>query len=478
MRRNWDAIWLVARREFIDQFRDWRIVAPMIFLISVFPLIADSMTRYSVNFMGRFGGELILDNLVPFAILVIGFFPLSFTLVVALEAFVGEKERGTIEPLLSSPLEDKQLYLGKLLVGIATPLVFSFLSIGIYLILVSRRDVQFPSAYMLALIFLLTFAHAVLMVSSAIVISVQATTIRSANLMASFIVVPVAFLLQGETVLIFWGNEDVLWYAIVGVTLLSGLLVRLGLAHFKREYLLGREIDTLNFKNMYYVVRDRFKGRARSFADWYRVEIPATLGQLKQPLMIVVGLGAVALIVSYVWVVINVPTYIAFSPERTDELRGLVGDNLGNLDLLQERLPAPLLFFYNARTTIIFLLMGVVSFGTLGLTLFMANFALVGGVLGAAKLVGFSPLLTFAVGVLPHGLFELTAVILATAAMLRVGALLVSPDTDKSLGETLLLSLADWFKVYIGLVIPLLAIAAVIEIYLTPVLIKMAFPFL
>jgi len=79
---------------------------------------------------------------------------------------------------------------------------------------------------------------------------------------------------------------------------------------------------------------------------------------------------------------------------------------------------------------------------------------------------------------LPHGLFELTAVILATAAMLRVGALLVSPDTDKSLGETLLLSLADWFKVFIGLVVPLLAVAAVIEIYLTPVLIKMAFPFL
>ena len=61
------------------------------------------------------------------------------------------------------------MYLGKLLVGITTPLVFSYASIGIYLILVSRRDVEFPSAYMLALIFLLTFAHAVLMVSAAIV---------------------------------------------------------------------------------------------------------------------------------------------------------------------------------------------------------------------------------------------------------------------------------------------------------------------
>src|SRR4026209_357362 len=231
MRRNFDVIWMVARREFIDQFRDWRIIVPMLLLVTLFPFIADDTTRQAVSFMNRFGGDLLLDRLVPFVVLVIGFFPLSFTLVVALESFVGEKERGTIEPLLSSPLEDRHLYLGKLLVGITTPLVFSYASIAIYLILVSRRAVQFPSGYMLALILLLTFAHAVLMVSSAIVISVQATTIRAANLLASFVVVPVAFLLQGETLLIFWGNEDVLFMAVLGLTILSALLIRLGLAH-------------------------------------------------------------------------------------------------------------------------------------------------------------------------------------------------------------------------------------------------------
>lgn len=478
MRRNWDAIWLVARREFMDQFRDWRIVVPMALLVSVFPFIADDTTRQAINFMNRFGGGLILDNLIPFVILVIGFFPLSFTLVVALESFVGEKERGTIEPLLSSPLEDRHMYLGKLFVGITTPLVFSFLSIGIYLILVSRRSVEFPGAYMLALIFLLTFAHAILMVSSAIVISVQATTIRSANLMASFVVVPVAFLLQGETVLIFWGNEDVLWYAIVGVALLSTLLVRLGLAHFKREYLLGREIDTLNFKGMYRSFAARFLGGAKSVIGWYRIELPLTLKQLKQPLMIVFVLALVAGFVSYEWVIFNIPNYIEISPDRIDTVRGFLNNNLASLDSLDEQFPAPLLFFYNTRTTIVFLLMGLVSFGTLGLALFMFNIALVGGVLGAANLVGFSPFLIFAAGILPHGVFELTAVILATAAMLKVGAQLVSPNTDKSLGEALLLSIADWFRIFIGLVVPLLAVAAVIEIYLTPVLIKMVFPFL
>lgn len=478
MRRNFSAIWMVAQREFMDQFRDWRIVVPMFLLVTLFPFIADDATRQAVNFMNRFGGDLILDNLIPFVVLVIGFFPLSFTLVVALESFVGEKERGTIEPLLSSPIEDRHMYLGKLLVGITTPLVFSFASICIYLILVARRDVAFPSAYMLALIFMLTFAHAVLMVSSAIVISIQSTTIRAANLLASFIVVPVAFLLQGETILIFWGNEDVLWYAILGVTLLAALLVRLGLSHFRREYLLGREIDTINFKWMGRTFRDRFRGQATTIREWYRTELPISLRQLRQPLMIVIALGLLAGLVSYAWVVINVPAYIQLSPERIREFRTLIADNLSNVDLLQESLPAPVLFFHNARTTVIFLLLGLLSFGTLGLTLFIGNIALVGGVLGAAQLVGYSPLLAFAAGILPHGVFELSAIVLATAAMLKVGAQLVTPQPDKSLGETLLISIADWFRVFVGIVLPLLAIAALIEIYVTPDLIKLAFPHL
>jgi uncharacterized membrane protein SpoIIM required for sporulation/ABC-type transport system involved in multi-copper enzyme maturation permease subunit len=478
MRRNFDAIWMVARREFLDQFRDWRIVVPMLLLVTLFPFIADDTTRQAITFMNRFGGDLILDNLIPFVVLVIGFFPLSFTLVVALESFVGEKERGTIEPLLSSPLEDNQMYLGKLLVGIATPLVFSFASIGIYLALVARRDVAFPGAYMLALIFLLTFAHAVLMVSSAIVISVQATSIRAANLLASFIVVPVAFLLQGETVLIFWGNEDVLWYAIAAVTLLSGMIVRLGLAHFRREYLLGREIDTLNLKRIGRMFKNRFTGGTVSMVEWYRRELSGTLGQLRGSLVIVIVIAIASVVFSYGWVVNNVPVYVDLTPDRIDRIKTMVAENLTDLDIARDVLPAPALFFHNVRATVAILLLGLVSFGTLGLTVFMVNMGLVGGVLGGASLVGFSPWLIFVAGVLPHGIFELSAVILATAAMLKAGAQLVTPQPDKSLGEVLILSLADWSRVFIGLVLPLLVIAAIVEIHLTPVLIKLAFPFL
>jgi uncharacterized membrane protein SpoIIM required for sporulation/ABC-type transport system involved in multi-copper enzyme maturation permease subunit len=480
MQRNWQGIWLVARREFQDQFRDWRIVVPMLLMVSIFPFVADNTTRQAVNFMNRFGGDIILDRLVPFAILVIGFFPLSFTLLVALESFVGEKERGTIEPLLSSPLEDSHMYLGKLFVGVATPLLFSYGSIVLYLLLLMRRPVQFPSAYMMTLILLLTFAHAVLMVSAAIVISVQATTIRAANLLASFVVVPVAFLLQGETFLIFWGNEDVLFLAVLGLTILSGLLIRLGLAHFKREYLLGREIDTLNVKSIWRTFRKRVSGNATSIFEWYRIEIPATLRQLRTPFLIVTGIALITVVASYVWVVNTVPRFIEITPHRVEEIQNYLSANLGSLDIgtLHENVPASWIFLNNVRTMVGFLFAGLISFSTLGLALFIVNMALIGGVLGGASLISYSPLAVFGVAILPHGLFELTAVFLATAAVLRTGAVLVTPQPDKSLGEVFLLSLADWFRVFIGLVVPLLAIAAVIEVYVTPQIIKLAFPYL
>jgi uncharacterized membrane protein SpoIIM required for sporulation len=259
------------------------------------------------------------------------------------------------------------------------------------------------------------------------------------------------------------------------VTLLAALIVRLGLSHFRREYLLGREIDTLNFKLIGRTFRDRFLGQAKSVFEWYRVELPLTLKQLRQPLMIVCVLAIIAGIASYMWVVNNVPAYLNLSPERLERFKTLIADNLVNLDTLDERLPAPVLFYHNVRTQVVLLLLGLVSFGTLGLTLFIGNIALVGALLGGAQLVGYSPWLVFATGILPHGLFELSAFFLATAAMLKVGAQLVTPQPDKSLGETLLLSLADWCRVFVGLVLPLLAIAALIEIYVTPQLIQLAF---
>ncbi|GAB1472292.1 hypothetical protein MASR2M66_31700 [Chloroflexota bacterium] len=461
-------VWLVAQRELRDQLRDWRVLAPMLILTLSFPFLMNEFAKQTVDFLNQYNANLIIDRLVPVSIMIIGFFPITVSLVVALESFVGEKERGTIEPLLTAPFDDWQLYFGKLLVGVATPLAASYTSVGLYLLMALRLGLTMPSRMVMAQLLLLTTAHAILMVSAAIVISVQSTSVKAANLLASFIVIPVAILMQGEAVMLFWGSETILWFAIAGVLILSLLLIRVGIAHFEREYLLGREIDNLNFKWMLNKFKQDFLGGAVSLADWYRRVLASTLRRTAPAMLCLLLMAGASVWASYEWVVNNVAeTLASASPEDLAEIQSNLG-NMPDLASLQGHLNAPALFFNNTRAMAVIFLAGLFSFSVLGILLYMVNVALIGGVYGFVQLLGMSPLPIFAAGVLPHGIFELPALLIGSAAVLYMGAALVTPQTGKSMGEVIIELLADWTKIFVGLVAPLLGIAALIEAYITP----------
>jgi len=108
------------------------------------------------------------------------------------------------------------------------------------------------------------------------------------------------------------------------------------------------------------------------------------------------------------------------------------------------------------------------SFGVLGALFYIVNMAAIGGVLGVFKTLGYSPLLLAVYGILPHGIFEVPALILSSAAILHLGVTLVTPAAHKTLGEALLEGMADWAKVNLGVVLPLLAVAAAVETWITP----------
>ena len=473
---DWFApVWLVTKRELRDQLRDWRILFSLIVLTLVFPLLMNEVARSAVEFVGRYGGTLLVDRLVPFSVLIIGFFPITISLVVALESFVGEKERGTIEPLLSTPLQDWHMYVGKLLIGVLTPLTASMVAIGFYLVIVSRQRIEMPELSVLIQLLALTIAHAVLMVSAAIVISVQSTSVKAANLLASFIVIPVAVLMQGESALLFWGNNQVLWLAVVGVLILAGLLIRVGLSHFQREYLLGREIDVLNLRWAWCTFWTYLKGDASSLIGWYKLEVRKALRHLWLPVGVLFVLAVVTLWAGFQWTVVTVPEYVDMaSPEAVDGLSERF-ESSTTLIGLDQNLSAPFIFTHNVRAVGLILLAGLVSFSVLGMLVYLVNLTTVGALLGVFHLLGFSPLILTLTGLLPHGIFEVPALILASAAMLRIGVVLVTPQMGRSLGEVVLELLADWTKIAVGLVIPLLLIAALIEAYITPVLLASAF---
>ena len=112
---------IITRREVRDSLRDWRIIAPIILLTFFFPFLAQAAASWIANFLAQYGAEFIGEQFIPLLLMIVGFFPISISLVIALETFVGEKERLSLEPLLSTPLTNTELYIGKTLAAMIPP---------------------------------------------------------------------------------------------------------------------------------------------------------------------------------------------------------------------------------------------------------------------------------------------------------------------------------------------------------------------
>lgn len=458
---------IVTRREIRDQFRDWRILIPILILTLFFPSLMNFTAREAVSFVERYGAPVIGDRLIPFLLMVVGFFPISVSLVIALESFVGEKERRSIEPLLSSPLTDLQLYLGKLIAVMVPPLLASYLGISVYLFGVYRQVGWIPDPILLIQVVMLTTVQALMMVSGAVVISSQATSTRAANLLASFIIVPTSMLLVGESMIMFWARYNVLWWAIFGQILIAGLLVRTGIAHFNREELLGRELDSLNLKWSWQVFWRAFTGEVRSFSEWLRGEISKTLKFIWLPLLLtLLAFVAGALVgVQQAQIFILPPEFMDINNLQQGFVQGAEEFETMRFFSVES---IPFVWFHNLRVIILATLMGLFTFGVMGLIILMLPFMLIGYFTVTAARAGLPPGLFLAAFVLPHGIIEIPAIALAGAAILRLGATLSAPAEGRTIGEALLHSFADWVKVILVLVLPMLLVAAALEVFVTP----------
>src|SRR5213080_1133343 len=104
------------------------------------------------------------------------------------------------------------------------------------------------------------------MVDGAVIISLNARTMRAANVMASFIILPMSVVLQVEAALILLGRSEFLWAFAGLMILLATLLLRMGLQGFSREALLAREAGLRNpLKRAGAALRASFAGRPGFF---------------------------------------------------------------------------------------------------------------------------------------------------------------------------------------------------------------------
>ncbi|MGC9394454.1 MAG: stage II sporulation protein M [Anaerolineae bacterium] len=466
LRDAWYPAWVVLRREIWDTLRDWRIVVPIVILVIGFPFLANFAANRGLEFVNQYGASLIMERLLPFLMLVVGFFPSSFSLVIALETFVGEQERRSLESLLATPLTDLQLYVGKLLAATIPPVLASYLGMVTYLLLMGLTLDWWPPLSLLLVSMTLSTVQSLVMVSGAVIVSSQSTSVRAANLLASFIIIPMAFLLQAEAGLLLFADYTVLWLIALCLVVVNVLLIRLGIRVFNREQLLGRDIDQLNLKRALHVFWQAAWPR-NGLKALYTREIPGIIRGIRPELLITVVVILAGGLSVGLWGIRRFPLPVeAFSLAEIESLE-TIGSMVTQSGLLESFSPWAI-FRNNVRALLLAAGGALLSLGILALLLLMAPVAIIVYIVGQIGGIGFDPWLFLVVTVLPHGIVELPAAILATAQAMRMGDVILSPPEEGGGIDGILRELGHFIKLFVSVVLPLLLLAAWIEARITP----------
>lgn len=463
---------IVTRREVRDSFRDWRIVVPIFLLTLVFPSLANIASSVFMGLFERYGesetdAEGIAEAFLPLMPMLVGFFPISISLVIALETFVGEKERLSLEPLLSTPLSNTELYIGKVLASILPPLAAGYMGITIYLVgLIFGTQQWRPDWMLIVQILLLTLVQAVVMVTGAVVISSQTTSTRAANLLASFVIIPMSLLVMVESLIMIQPSaRNSLWWIMLGLGVVIVLLLRTGTRIFNREELLGRSIDHLNFRWAWEIFSEQWMGGVRGFypLQWYRQSVFPSLMNLRRPMLVFL----VCAFFSFMggWLLSDRYTLPLDDQSLSDET---VLDNMREIfDMGQDPRFVMFALTQNMRVIVLAMFIGIFTFGVMGLFFTILPFGIFGYVMGNIAEAGLDPL-PFIMAIVPHGIAEIPAIIIGGAVALQLGAVVTRPPKETTVMEAWIRMLADAIKLFLAVILPLLIFAAILEVQLTP----------
>lgn len=431
---------LVAERDFRDAAGDLRLATAMVGLALVIPIVSGA----GIRALAIFGGGLspIVERLSIVGAFFIVFLPASYSLVLALESFVGERERSTLEVLLATPLREAEIYAGKVASVLGISLLLCFGGLAVYCLVTFAGLGYFPLGVLLSLA-ASTICQVAAMVAGAVIVSANARTMRAANVMASFIILPMSVVLQLEAGLILVGRGEFLWGFAAAMALGAAVLLRMGLAGFSREAMLARETGVGNpLRRLQRAAADAWR-RAPSGLDLLRRRsVPLAISASGFPLGAMLGyLAAGALPAAFVKPALTSVLSQAQAPDRASLALQLFLHNLFAIGLA-----------------------GLLAAFCAGLTGWLLT-ALPGALVGyAAALSTWSLALT---GILPNGLLEIPVAIVAGGLALQIGAAAIHMEPGGGWGRRVLQSQLELVKALLWLA-PLLALAAVLEAYVTP----------
>jgi uncharacterized membrane protein SpoIIM required for sporulation len=182
----------------------------------------------------------------------------------------------------------------------------------------------------------------------------------------------------------------------------------------------------------------------------------------KPILILVIGLIATVIFSTYLARIYELP------PQMKVELTGEnMLKNLKDIQVFTTALP-PIIFMQNIRAVALWTLLGVFTFGVLGMLVFLLPWGLITYIAVQFSLAGQNPWQFLLATIVPHAIIELPTLLIAAAAALRWHTTIISPPPDRTVSEAFLAAAGDFFRLFIGVVIPLLLVSALIEGLITP----------
>jgi len=430
---------LVAWRDLRDAVSELRLIAAMVALTLAIPIASGTGVRALAAFGG---GTAVVNRLALVGAFFVVFIPASFSLVLALESFVGERERTTLEVLLSTPLREAEIYAGKTAAVLSVSLGLCYGGLLVYCLITFPGLGYFPLDILVALA-LSTICQVAAMVAGAVIISLNARTMRAANVMASFIILPMSVALQIEAALILVGRAEFLWAFALLMAVVAIVLVRMGFEGFSREALLARDSGLRNpLRRALMAARTSFDRRPGLWRLVWMRRVPM--------LIAAAGFPAGALIGYLAGSTGAIPTNVV-RPVLSSLVR-----SVSQTSTLEEGIA---IFTHNL---VAFVLVALLAILTAGVSGFLLTFA-PGFLLGfAAALSSWTIALT---GIVPNGLVEIPAAIVGGGLVIQIGASAIHMQAQGGWSTRVLAAVADYVRALRWLV-PALAVAAALEVLL------------
>lgn len=178
--------------------------------------------------------------LPPFFLMI----PVMTASIMAASAFVGEKEKHTLETLLYCPLSVRQIFRAKVMASFLLSMLVSLISFAVML-LVTELEAYFllgtllvPGVNWLVILILVSPAISLIAVTLIVRGSAKARTVEESQQSAVFLILPIILLVVGQTTGLMLVNGWILLGLGVICALIAALMLKMCMGRFTYEMLL------------------------------------------------------------------------------------------------------------------------------------------------------------------------------------------------------------------------------------------------